>query len=321
MIARVFLPVLLGLLLAPGESIAQDPAWRLPASPGKLVSAPPEHLRLREGRRFRRGPRLLVNVYPYWVAATKDEAAKGEGQELRLANAHKLLEPIETHEAAVELARLLTGGIVVPDETTYAALRAEAVRLQPSATGWGIEVEDGKPSHFGISASETENNWCVDALVFTCSGYGGLSVVEERFTIPRDGAVAHEAKTWIQGPPQSWQTSGDVDPEEEAKLHAEVFRFREALTAIFARSRTEAAVRAALEPDATFARIRRRLEEPDFEISGKVRRAIYRLADGSAVVFDVRDEDLPPESVLHVEEVTTQDATGPTVGKTLERWK
>ena len=95
------------------------------------VSVPLEHLKLRDGRRFYRGSRHLDNVYPYWVASGPDEKAREQGYELRLKNAHALFEPIRTEDQARELARLMTGGMVVPDESTYTMLRQEALRLRP----------------------------------------------------------------------------------------------------------------------------------------------------------------------------------------------
>ena len=112
LIKALMLALLLASLLAPTHA-AQDPDITDPDIKPKFrsarwreVTARPDHLRLVDGRRLYRGPRLLRNCYPYYLAANADERAAGHGYELRVANAHRLLEPITTAQSWGKLGLL-----------------------------------------------------------------------------------------------------------------------------------------------------------------------------------------------------------------------
>jgi hypothetical protein len=271
------------------------------------VSVPLEHLKLRDGRRFYRGSRHLDNVYPYWVASGPDEKAREQGYELRLKNAHALFEPIRTEDQAHELARLMTGGMVVPDESTYTMLRQEALRLKPEATGWGVKLKDGRPGVFGVQVKNIDGGFQVHALVFVCSAHLWLEVVEETYTIAPDRPIQRKRICWIKGPPQARQTAGRVDEAEEARLRAEVQRFRTACLRVLHRNLTPARVKAALSDRPTFAVIRDRLGEPEQDLGSGIHIYLYRLADQTGIVCGVADEDARPTYVRHVQLETTGD--------------
>ena len=290
----------------------------------RAVTVPITHLVLRDGRAFYRGPGHLNDQYPYFLAANAAERGAGFGYQLRMTNAHQLLAPIETAAAAREFARVLSGGVIVPDEAAYTLLRAEALRLKPVCTGWGVEVEDGRPGCFGVGVEKTADGFTVRALVFKCSSYHRLEVQEQTWTLPASGALRRDVKSWIMGPPQAWQTAGDVDMAEERRLCGEVTRFRAAFLKVLGAGRTLDAVKKALEGNPTFAVVRDRLGEPDGSVGGgrEQQEFAYRLRDGTAVVITVArrgGDDLAPLGARHVASLAVSDDGTLTVGKTLAR--
>jgi hypothetical protein len=287
----------------------------------RAVTARPDHLRLRDGRRLYRGPRLLSNVYPYYLAANAGERAAGYGYELRVSNAHRLLAPITTAEAATELARLFSGGVVVPDRATFEAIREAAARLEPQATGWGIRLHAGMPKTFGLEINRVSDGFRVSMLVFTCSGFGRLSVAEHTYTVPLDGEVKRKTRTWIEGPPQSWQTSGDVDPEEQQRLYKEVQRFRASVMRLLSRHRTIEQFKAVCERDPTFAEVRYRLGEPDRDVGSGIHIYVYRLGDGTAVVFGAAGDDDKVSYIRHLEVVSSGGPGRAKFGRVIEKIK
>ena len=324
-LAFVILPAVALLTVARGATAAvpedppdsSAPGPRMRVREWQQVAGALEHLRPRDGRQLYRGPRMLRNRHPFLVAAGADDRAAGSGIELRIDNVHRLLEPADSEAAARELARLFGGGSVVPDAATYEKLRATALR-HADDSGWPVKIVEGTPGHFGVTVENSTVGRTVHTLVFTSSGFGALDVVEEEYRIATSGRVERKVTTWIHGPPQSWQTSGDVDAEEQARLYAGVRRFREAMTAVLARRRSIDRVRAALAPHHSFEAIRRQLGEPDRDIGSGVHRYVYGLADGSAVIFGVPDADKPPLTVRHVAGVGPGGVGDAQVGRLVE---
>jgi len=319
----LLLAVLLSTAFAAEAQDTTDPALepKVRSTRWQEVTARPDHLRLRDGRRLYRGPRLLCNVYPFYLAANAGERAAGYGYELRLSNAHRLLAPITKSEAAAELARLFTGGGVVPDRATYQAIREAAARLAPEATGWGIRLHEGTPKTFGLDVQPVSDGFRVSMLVFTCSGFGRLSVVEHHYHVPTGGPIRRETRTWIEGPPQAWQTAGDVDPEEQQRLYEEVQRFRASMMRLLSRHRTIEQFKAVCERDPTFAEVRYRLGEPDRDVGSGIHIYVYRLGDGTAVVFGAAGDDDKLSYIRHLEVVSGGGPGRARFGRVIEKIK
>ena len=308
------------LTLVPGPAVAPDaeirPRYRSKA--WKEVATPWKHLELRDGRRFYRGPRLIRNHWPFLLAANEAERAEGYGYELGVSNAHQLLEPIRTREAAEELARLLAGGVVIEDRETYEAIRRAVTPLQQDAEHWRIKILERTPELFGIQTEKNADGFVVTQLVFSSSPDSALCIYEYRYEFPFDGPGRRTLQTWISGPPQSWQTMGTPDPEQQASMRAEVRRFRRAVTSVLSSRRTLKEVRSRLGFGESFREIRWKLGEPDRDVGSGVHIYVYDLADGTAVVFGVSNEEGQPHYGRHVSGVSDGGPGEATVGKTLE---
>jgi hypothetical protein len=227
------------------------------------------------------------------VAANERERAAGHGIELRWSNLHLLLEPIPSEAAAVALARMMIGGEVVPDRAAYDRL-VDAARRNPMPEGsWEVTVHPRVPERFGLAGERAADGFAVRGTIFTTSGYSALSVVEIHARFPAAGPFTLEQFPAISGPPQSWQTSGDVDEEEQKLLHGAVATFREALLGALRKDLKLDAVAAAYTEGASIATIRHLVGEPLRDIGSGLHRYLYRLGDGRVVVFGAKDEDSP----------------------------
>lgn len=269
-----------------------------------------EHLVLRAGRRAYRGPRLLVNRFPFLVAANEAEKRERRGYELRIKNAHRLFGPIETDDKARELARIFYPGPLVKSAANFDKLRAAARRLQPDAKHWGVRIEKGDPKTHGLSVARLPRGAGreVSMLVFTSPGFGALDIVEVRLEIPSKGPVSAKTRIWIGGPPQTWQTGGDVDAAVQREMQEEVRRFRGAMTRVFAASRSPAGFLKSYRPGDTFAQFRKKAGEPDREIGSGIRIHVYDFNDGTSAVFGVTDEDAEPLYARHVKGLSSDPA-------------
>lgn len=261
-----------------------------------------EHLVLRDGRRAHRGPRLLVNRFPYLVAANEAEKRERRGYEVRVENTHLLFGPIRTDEQARELARMFYPGPLVTSAATFDRLRAAARRLQPGAKHWGVRIEKGAPKTHGLGVTRLPGGAGreVSMLLLTSHGSAALAIVEVRLEIPSKGPASARTRTWIGGPPQAWQTAGDVDAAVQRQMHEEVRRFRQAMTQIFAASREAAGFLKAYRPGDTFAQFRKKAGEPDRQTGSGIRIFVYDFMDGTSAIFGVADEDAEPLYARHV---------------------
>jgi len=257
-------------------------------------------LRVREKRVLHRSARSLQERYPYLVAANAAELATRHGIELRWENLHLLLEPIPSEAAAVELVRTMEGGEIVPDRAAYDRL-VDAARRNPMPEGsWEVTIHSRVPERFGLAAERTADGFAVRGTIFTTSGYSALSVVEVHARFPAAGPYSIETIPAISGPPQSWQTEGGADPEEQRRLHRAVAGFRAALLDALRTDLTLETVAAAYTEGVSFAWIRRRIGEPLHDFGSGREFHAYRLGDGRAVVFAVTGEDAPVGSAaLH----------------------
>lgn len=310
-----FLPAaLLALALLLSALVGQRPAVPMPQtaeqeSPlgprSRIAGERPipqleEGLLLRDNRVLYRSVRSLREHYPYLVAATTAEFAKRMGIELRWANLHSLFQPIPSEAAAVELVRTMEGGEIVPDRAAYDRLVDAAGNNPMPAGSWKVEVHPRVPERFGLAAERTADGFAVRGTIFTTSGYGALDVVEIHARFPAAGPYSIETFPAISGPPQSWQTSGDVDQEAQRKLYRAVAGFRAALLDALRKELTLEAVAEAYTSVATFAMVRRRIGEPLRDIGSGRHIYVYRLGDGRAVSFAVTQDDTPVASAaLH----------------------
>ncbi|MEZ6185040.1 MAG: hypothetical protein R3F62_08540 [Planctomycetota bacterium] len=263
-----------------------------------------EHLELLEGRAlYRLDSVTLRDRWPFLIAATEAEREAGQGIAVGVETAAEIFRAPDSEEAALELARLLGGGTAVPDAATYGRLREAAAELAGQGGRWGIEVADGQPAAFGEAAQRTKVGFEVQRLVYLNDGFGALDVEAQRFYFPAEGAAQLERTRWIGGPPQTWQTAGEVDSAEQTALQDEVDRFAEAMTHAFTPTRTiETFVEACADETKSFAQLRKALGPPDADVGSGIHIYRYTLNDGSWVVFGVSDEDAPP---LYVRQVQT----------------
>ena len=164
---------------------------------------------------------------------------------------------------------------------------------------------------FGVQVKKTDEGFQVHALVFVCSAHLWLEVVEETYTVAPDRPIQRKRTCWIKGPPQARQTAGQVDEAKEARLRAEVQRFRTACLRVLHCNLTPARVKAALSDRPTFAVIRDRLGEPDQDLGSGIHIYLYRLADQTGIVCGVVDEDARPVYVRHVQ-IRSAGNPGPT---------
>jgi hypothetical protein len=252
-----------------------------------------EGLLLRENRVLYRSARSLLERYPYLVAASKAEATERRGIQVRWTNLHLLFVPIPSEAAALELVRTMEGGEIVPDRAAYDRL-VDAARKNPLPEGsWPATIHPRVPERFGLVAERTADGFAVRGTIFTTSGYSALSVLEVHARFPTAGPYTIETFPAISGPPQSWQTSGEVDEDEQRRLYRAVAGFRAALLDALRVDFTLERVAEAYTTVSTFAMVRRRIGEPLRDIGSGRHIYVYRLGDGRAVTFAVTDEDAP----------------------------
>jgi hypothetical protein len=298
----VFLP----LSIVTGSAAPRDETlgrWQAVRS-WRAYSAKFEHMAIRDGRRLYRGPRGLDHVWPYLLAANDSERQAGFGCEVEVSNLHRLLEPVFTPEAAREVILLMSGGHVVPDAKVFEEMRRAAEGLKPKAKHWAIRIESDAPIHFGLHAERSGKGIRGRVLLLTSSGDGALNIVEETWTFPSNGAYVRERKIYVEGPPQSWQTSGgdigaagaqsDDSATREREARDEVFRFRLRMTSVLARRRSFEGVRSEYRKSRTVAELRKRIGEPDLLVDARPTLYVYGTDDGNAFVVAAQTDDSRP---------------------------
>lgn len=303
----------------PGGGLADLGARRIPLHRWQEYTARPTGLLLGEGRRLYRGPRYLGYSWPYLAAATADERSAGYAHELTPASAGAILGSVSDPEHAVAIARLFSGGVVIPDLGSFVALREAARALQKRADHWKIDIpRDDLPARAGVHCDVRGDHFAVSELIFTSSGYSALDIAEVRTAVYRDGRVTRDVVTWVSGPPQSWQTAGSFDPHRQNLMHAEVERFRAAMCEVLARSRTLAWAKRVIRPGVRFSVVRRDLGEPDRDVGQGLHVYVYGLADGTAIIAGTQDDDAEVIYARHVRAVSPGGPGEARVGETLE---
>ena len=299
-------------------SAEQDPSRPLPRETRlhRIADAPElgAGLTLRDGRRLVHGPRSLQNRYPYLVAANESELARKVGYELTVSSVFSLLEPVETEAQAVRLVRWILGGDVVPDRAAFDRIAAVVRDAKLPKDSWTVRVEDHLPQHFGLAATREGNGFVVRGTIFTTSGYGALNVEEVTFRIPNDAPASLERTRAILGPPQSWQTSGEVDQEEQSRLYAAIQGLRDAMLTALRADLTLAPFREIFAKEPRWHEIRIRIGEPN-RIEGSGRSfGVYSLGNGNVVVIPGYHERVEPT----VASVHTHWSTSEPIGALVE---
>ncbi|MEM7163839.1 MAG: hypothetical protein AAF581_00155 [Planctomycetota bacterium] len=283
-----------------------------------------KYLPPKEHREFFRGPRGMRDRFPYLVLANADERAAGIGYELRADNAYQLLD-LRSDLSALQLVRVLTGGIVVKTPEIFGEIIAQVQDAADQLQHWSVKASEGKPDFFRATAVKNGKGtgYVAKQLLLTMSGSCALGLEQQVWVIPKNGpAKITKRKQWMEGPPQSWQTAGEVDEQQQREMRGEVDLVREAMMSVFVRARRLQLFReiAYLE---SFAWVRDAVGEPDRVVHHEGQTLnLYRLPGkaGRVVVFFVKDVDGPMKSVLLVNGVTKPGyADGFKLGKTLEK--
>ncbi len=313
----LFIPVV--ALLSGLPSVDDDPGPRVRIRTWRAATTPLAHLQLTDGRRLYRTNNVMRFPYPGLLAANDDERRDGYAYALRIESAHRLLAPIRSSDAALELAQLFTGGTLITDRSAYDAIHAIASRAAPTLAGWAITLASGAPATYGARASRTADRFEVARLVFTSSDFGRMSVVEERYVIPVDGAIERTATTWIGGPPRTWQTSGEGDPDEATARYEAVRHFRRACLRALAVSRTIEPFARVLATNPTFGQLRAAVGDPADDFGSGIHIYYYPLGDGTAVIVGAGGDDHLLSYARHVE-IIDPDADRPRVGRVLRKF-
>ena len=272
-----------------------------------------EHVTLREGRTLSRGPRSLQDRYPYLVASNAAERKDGLGYPMLASNVGFLFEPITTAEAAIELTRWLYGGDIVPDRAAFDRMVEIAKHHELPAGSWPIEWKRN-PEHFGLSATAIENGFEVRGTIFTTSAHMTLSVGEFHI-VYRAGKPAEVKREWcILGPPQSWQTSGNVDEDEQARLRAAIESLRDRLLKALRKDLPLVDFEKAIERKMTWAKLRHTIGEPNRVLRNAGSNAsLYRLGNGQVLAVAAGSEDAPVPGATLYQSYTVDYGFGPKI--------
>lgn len=255
------------------------------------------HLTFREGRRLYRGPRTLQYRWPYLVVATQAERDDGYGWLLEFNTAHELFDPILEPDQALEAIGIFSEGVAIADRDLWKQVAEIAGKFDPKG-GWPVKVTKGTPDVFGTRLERVETGFAVRTLRFTCAGYAALGVVAVDYGFPFGGAFQRKSKRWISGPPQCWQTSGEVDHAEQAALHENIQKLRRDIMRCLSKYRKLDEIEGVLARTREFAQLCFELGAPDGMIGSG--RQIYRFSLGDGSVVDVVvDRDGHVSSATH----------------------
>lgn len=259
-----------------------------------------EHITLREGRTISRGPRGMRDQYPYLVASNSSERKQQLGYPVTAATVGFLFEPITTPKAALEMTRWLYGGDLVPDRAAFDRMVNVAKNHELPEGSWPIEWKRN-PEHFGMLARSIEGGVEVRGTIFTSSARMTLSVCEIH-AVYRPGKAAEVKREWcLVGPPQSWQTAGDVDENEQARLRAAIESLRDHLLQALRKDLPLAGFEKAIAEKWSWAKLRHTIGEPNRTrgIPGTY-NAMYRLGNGQVIALASGLEDQPvPGAILY----------------------
>ncbi|MHC4732203.1 MAG: hypothetical protein ACYS6Z_16665, partial [Planctomycetota bacterium] len=210
---------------------------------------------------------------------------------------HFLKGPISSAEQAFEAARSFVAGPLVA--TAEAAERVVAqAKEQPASLG--IVIHDYRPEVFAPVIARAKDAWEVSFVAFEMVGRARLVHVKAR--APEKGAITYAFQPIVDGPLLSWQTSGEVDMEQEARERAQaravLMLFGKALRLEPGIDTAWALARVRLQ---TMDEVRQLLGTPSRKWGRTAKMWQYVLAD-STITFACKRNDEPrdPEPIDHV---------------------
>jgi hypothetical protein len=260
------------------------------------VDLPWEHLALAEGVELAEAPRSLLEAFPY-LLASRDPKPTG-GYHLTAGNLHHFLKgPVSSSEQALEAARMFVAGPLV---TTAEAVERVVAQAKEQPRSLGIEIHDFRPKVYPPVIARAKDVWEVSFVAFAMIGRARLVHVKAR--VPEKGAITYAFQPIVDGPLLSWQTSGDVDMEQEnrnrAQARAAMLLFGKALQLNPGIDTAWALARVRLHH---MGEVRTLLGEPVRKWSPIAALSEYAVGD-STIVFACRRTDEPgePEVIEHV---------------------
>ena len=256
-------------------------------------------LRLLDGRKLYDGPRGMGSRYPYFVAANEKELAEEYGYALHHASAHKLLAPVESEAQALQLARWLVAGDIVPDRAAFDRMREIASNYELPSRCYNVTIDEFEPSQFGLEATRGPDGFEVRGTLFTSPGGAALCVIEYTIAFPPGEKVRIERKRAITGPPQSFQVAfhdpvGSTTPEkarkrEEAlerieKCRAAIRDLKDSLLRALRKDLRAADIRKVYAQRGTWLDLKRKFGEPNRQ-DAMTGSELYFLGDGTVLAI------------------------------------
>ena len=272
----------------PQKWLAVDPPW--------------EHLALAEGVELAEAPRSLLEAFPYLLASREPKPTGG--YHLTAGNLHHFLKgPVSSSEQALEAARMFVAGPLV---TTAEAVERVVAQAKEQPRSLGIEIHDFRPQVYPPVIARAKDAWEVSFVAFAMVGRARLVHVKAR--VPEKGAITYAFQPIVDGPLLSWQTSGDVDMEQEnrkrAQARAAMLLFGKALQLKPGIDTAWALARVALK---SIDEVSTLLGKPSRKWTPIAALSNYVVGDSTITFASARaDEPEDPEPIVHVGRMWTE---------------